>query len=89
MGVSAFGVSALPVAGEDGLSSIADKGLGGPIVPKRIEARCFALPPPGLSSSSSEESSLSEPVADHSSASGRARDLGPVGTESRGLAASC
>lgn len=38
-----------PGAGEldfDGFS-MADIGRGGAMVPKRMEARCFALPPPG------------------------------------------
>lgn len=54
-------------------SSIADSGRGGPIVPNNIEASCFALPPVGRSSSSSDESSM-EPTADQSSSSGLARD---------------
>lgn len=38
-----------PGAGELGLElfSMADMGRGGAMVPKRMEARCFALPPPG------------------------------------------
>ncbi|QSS50101.1 hypothetical protein I7I53_10667 [Histoplasma capsulatum var. duboisii H88] len=43
------------------------------MVPKRMLARCLALPPAGLSSSSSEE--FSDSAMDHSSSSGRARDL--------------
>lgn len=63
------------VAGFEGdFSSIALRGRGGAIVPNRILASCFALPPPGRSSSSSE-SSKSDPAADQSSSSGRARDL--------------
>ena len=44
-------------------------GFGGPIVPKRIEARCFAppLPPPPRSDSSSE--SEEESTTDQSSSS--------------------
>lgn len=61
------------------LSSIAESGRGGPIVPKRIEANWAALVPPGLSSSeSSSSSSLSEPQP---SSSGRFRDMGPVGAD--------
>lgn len=60
------------------------------MVPNRILASCFALPPPGFSSSSSE-SSKSDPAADQSSSSGRARDfcskgLAPVNA---GLTLSC
>ena len=54
-------------------SSMADNGRGGPMVPNNMEASCFALPPVGRSSSSSDESSV-EPTADHSSSSGLARD---------------
>jgi hypothetical protein len=61
------------------LLSAAERGLGGAIVPNNMEASCRALPAPGPSSSS-EESSLSEPTTDHSSSSGRTRDgLTPVG----------
>ncbi len=56
--------------GDLGLSSMADIGRGGPIVPKRIEARCLALPLSGRSSSSASFSELSdESTTDHSSSS--------------------
>ena len=76
----ATGVDGLPTAGDLGLSSMADRGRGGAIVPKRIEASCFALPPVGLSSPSpSEELSSVESMTDHSSSSGRCREgRGPV-----------
>lgn len=75
---------------EGDLLSIALNGRGGAMVPNRMLASCFALPPPGFSSSSSE-SSKSDPAADQSSSSGRARDfcsngLAPV---KAGLAISC
>lgn len=65
----------LVTAGLSGLGllfSILLSGLGGPIVPKRMEASCLALPAPGLSSSSSELSA--ESTTDQSSSSGRARE---------------
>ena len=67
------------------LSSAADKGRGGAIVPKRMEASCLALPPEGpFVSSSSEESSV-ESTTDHSSSSGRTREgREPVGVDERG-----
>jgi hypothetical protein len=60
------------------LSPAAESGLGGPMVPKRIEASCAALDPPGLlsSSSSSSSSSLSEP---HPSSSRALRTNGTGG----------
>lgn len=71
-----------PIAGLVGVLPIpvpvADKGRGGPIVPKRMDARWRALPAPGPSSSD-ESSSLSESTTDHSSSSGRTRERGPVG----------
>jgi hypothetical protein len=77
-------------------SSIALKGLGGAIVPKRILASCLALPPPTRSSSSSSDDSLSDPAADQSSScSGRARGLrsrGPgmaAGPDATFVLASC
>lgn len=66
-------------AAGDALSPVADRGRGGAMVPKRMEARWAALLPPGLSLSSSSESSsesLSEP---QSSSSGRRREICPVG----------
>lgn len=83
--MGAKGVEGLAASG-DFLSSLADKGWGGAMVPKRIEASCFALPPAGRSSSSlSEESSSVESTTDHSSSSGRTRDgREPVGVEVRG-----
>jgi len=73
-------------ASGDFFSSIADSGLGGAMVPKRIEASCFALPPAGRSSLSlSEESSSVESTTDHSSSSGRTRDgREPVKVDVRG-----
>jgi hypothetical protein len=68
---------------------MADSGLGGAIVPNKIEARCLAEPPPGRSSSSSLSSSLSDPAADHSSSSGRRRDWAPVKLGVNGLMVSC
>ena len=64
-----------PGAGELGFEvfSIADMGRGGAMVPKRIDARCFALPPPvGWSSSSS--SSLDSTTDQSSSSDGFARE---------------
>lgn len=73
-GAAAIGLACTGVAGLDsGFSSIALSGRGGPIVPKRMLARCLALPPAGRSSSSSDE--FSDSATDHSSSSGRARDL--------------
>lgn len=66
------------------------RGRGGPMVPNRILASCFALPPPARSSSESE--SLSDSATDQSSSSsGRVRDLrssGP-GTGNGDLGPSC
>lgn len=71
-GGGADGVDGLPNEGDLVLSSMADNGLGGAIVPKSIEASCFALPPVGLSSpSSSDELSSVESTTDHSSSSVR------------------
>ena len=82
LGVGSAGLVGLSV---DFLSSIADKGLGGAIVPKSIEASCFALPPLGLSLSSSSSEDEVESTTDHSSSSGRTRDGRlPVGVEVRG-----
>ena len=55
-------------------------------MPKRIDANWRALPAPGCSSSE-ESSSLSEPTTDHSSSSGRTREVRPVGWFWRGAAA--
>lgn len=58
---------ALLGAGEAGFESV-PMGRGGPMVPKRMEASCFALPPVGAESSSS--SSLSDDsTTDQSSSS--------------------
>ena len=67
------------MAGESGaepFDSTLARGLGGPIVPNRIDASCLA-PPPGRSSSSSE-SSAEDSIFDHSSSSGRARIRGAL-----------
>lgn len=67
------------------LSSIADMGLGGAIVPKSMEASCFALPPVGLLVSSSSSEDDVESTTDHSSSSGRTREGRlPVEVEVRG-----
>ncbi len=86
-GGGAEGVDGLPRAGDLDLSSIADNGLGGAIVPKSMEASCFALPPVGCPSSSfSDELSSAESTTDHSSSSGRWREgREPVGVEVRGV----
>lgn len=75
------------------VSSAAERGRGGAMVPNSIEASWRAFPAPGPSSSS-DESSRSEPTTDHSSSSGRTREgLAPVGlaawTGSGVLAAAC
>lgn len=58
---------ALLGAGDAGFESV-PRGRGGPMVPNRMEASCFALPPVGAESSSS--SSLSEDsTTDQSSSS--------------------
>lgn len=67
------------------LSSIADNGLGGAIVPNRIEASCFALPPVGLSLPSSSSEDEVESTVGHSSSSGRTREGRlPVGVDVSG-----
>ena len=67
------------------LSSNADKGLGGAIVPKSMDASCFALPPVGFSVASSSSEDEVESTTDQSSSSGRAREGRlPVGVEVRG-----
>jgi hypothetical protein len=71
-----------------GVAGLLSIGLGGAIVPKRIDASCFAEPPVGWASSS-DESSFSESAADHSSSSGRRRDCGPVKVDMVGCDASC
>jgi len=81
-GATALGsVRPVPIAGLDGAEfpPAAERGRGGAMVPKRIEAKCLAPPAIGLSSSE-ESSSLSEPTTDQSSSSGRTRDgRAPVG----------
>lgn len=67
-GVSATAGDSAPVPVGLFFSSMAESGRGGPIVPKRMEARCFAEPPVGASSSSSEELS-SVSITDQSSLS--------------------
>lgn len=82
LGVRGAGLVGLSV---DFLSSIADRGRGGAIVPKSMEASCFALPPVGLFVSSSSSEDEVESTTDHSSSSGRTRDGRlPVGVEVRG-----
>lgn len=72
MGVSSF------------LSSIADNGLGGAIVPKSMDASCFALPPVGFSALSSSSDDEVESTTDHSSSSGLTREGRlPVGVDMR------
>ena len=67
------------------LSSIADSGRGGAIVPNSIDASCFALPPVGLLASSSSSEDEVESTTDHSSSSGRTREGRlPVGVDVRG-----
>lgn len=82
LGVGGAGLDGLSI---DFLSSIADKGLGGAMMPKSMEASCFALPPVGLSASSSSSEDDVESTTDHSSSSGRIREGRlPVGVEVRG-----
>lgn len=87
IGALAVGVPDLSLTGVFGLSfsSIEERGRGGPIVPKRMDARCLAVPPEGRSDSSSDESSL-ESTTDHSSSSGRTREgrCPLAGVEDRG-----
>lgn len=73
---AAFGVGGAGLVGllVGFLSSMADNGLGGAIVPKSIDASCFALPPVGLSTSSSSSEDEVESTTDHSSSSGRTRE---------------
>ena len=69
----------------DLLSSIADNGRGGAVVPNSIDASCLALPPVGLSASSSLSEDEVESTTDHSSSSGRIREGRlPVGVDVRG-----
>lgn len=80
--VSATGAAGLLGLSIDFLSSIADRGLGGAIVPNRMDASCLALPPVGLSVSSSSSEDEVESTTDQSSSSGRAREGRlPVGVE--------
>ena len=85
-----LGVGGAGLVGVSGfLSSIADRGLGGAIVPNKIDASCLALPPVGLSVSSSSSDEV-ESTTDHSSSSGRTRDgLFPVGVDARGGGSGC
>ena len=79
------GEAGLLDVGDLALSSIADKGLGGAIVPNRIEARCLALPRSGRSgSSSSDEEDSVESTTDHSSSSLRTLLRLPVGVDVKG-----
>lgn len=81
-GEGEIGVCLGPEDVGDFLSSIADRGRAGAMVPNSIEASCFALPPVGRSSSSSSEESPVESAIDHSSSSGRTRDGRlPVGVD--------
>jgi hypothetical protein len=80
-GAGGAAVGPVPIAGLDGAEfpPAAERGRGGAMVPKRIEAKCLA--PPAIGPSSSEDSSsLSEPTTDQSSSSGRTREgRAPVG----------
>lgn len=93
-GESAVGDVTPGLTGEKArVSSAAERGRGGAMVPNSIEASWRAFPAPGPSSSS-DESSWSEPTTDHSSSSGRTREgLAPVGlaawTGSGALAGAC
>lgn len=82
LGVGGAGLDRLST---DFLSSIAESGLGGAIVPNSIDANCFALPPVGFSGPSSSSEDEAESTTDHSSSSGRVRDGRlPVGVEVKG-----
>ena len=82
LGVEGGGLDGLSV---DFLSSIADKGRGGAIVPNSMDASCFALPPVGLSASPSSSEEEVESTTDQSSSSGRTREGRlPVGVEVSG-----
>ncbi len=82
LGVKGAGLVGLST---DFFSSIADNGRGGAIVPNKIDARCLALPPVGLSESSSSSEDEVESTTDHESSSGRTRDgRFPVGVEVSG-----
>ncbi len=61
------------------VSSIAESGRGGAMVPNSIEASCFALPPVTWSGPSSLSDEEVESTTDHSSSSCRRRDIGPIG----------
>lgn len=61
----------------DIVSSIAERGRGGAMVPKSIDASCFALPPVTLSGPSSSSDEEAESTTDHSSSSRLRRDMGP------------
>lgn len=64
---------------------MAERGLGGAMVPNNMDASCFALPPVGLSASSSSSDDEAESTADHASSSGRMREGRlPVGVDVRG-----
>jgi len=82
LGVGGAGLVGLPT---DFFSSIADSGLGGAIVPNKMDASCFALPPLGLSALSSSSEDEVESTTDHSSSSGRTREgRFPVGVDVSG-----
>lgn len=87
--VGLVGESAAP------FSSIAESGRGGAMLPKSIDASCFALPPVTFSGPSSSSDEEVESTTDHSSSSCLRRDIGPpVGVDVRGgkgcdLATSC
>ena len=87
LGVGGPGLEGLSI---DLLSSIADKGRGGAMLPKSIDANCLALPPVGFSGPSSSSDEEVESTTDHSSSSGRTREgRWPVGVEARGGGCGC
>lgn len=73
-------------AGES-LLSIDDRGRGGAIVPNKMEARCWAPPFVGFSSSSEDESSESTTDQSSSSCRPRVRADGAAGSLKVGAAA--
>lgn len=69
----------------DFLSSMAESGRGGAMVPNSIDASRLALPPVGFSGPSSSSDEEVESATDHSSSSGRTREgRVPVGVAVRG-----
>lgn len=71
------GIVALVGLSTDLISSIAESGRGGAMVPNSIEASCLALPPVTWSGPSSSSEEDVESTTDHSSSSCRRRDIGP------------